>query len=59
MKSIGIFAAPYKPQAIELAGHLLRMAETEGIAVRLQESAARPLQRPTSSAPMSNSPPPM
>lgn len=46
MKSIGIFAAPYKPQAIELAGHLLRLAETEGIAVRLQESAARPLERP-------------
>lgn len=46
ISSLGIFAAPYKPQASQLAAGLTEMAEKAGIRVRLQPHAAGEIGRP-------------
>jgi NAD+ kinase len=46
MKTLGIFAAPFKPQAAELAAQLVELAKPHGIAVRLEKSCAEQLNRP-------------
>jgi NAD+ kinase len=45
MRSLGIFAAPYKPQAAELAAQLVALAEKRGIEVHVQDSCAREIGR--------------
>jgi NAD+ kinase len=45
MKSIGIFAAPQKPNVPELVTHLAALAHRHGIEVRLQPEIARLLNR--------------
>jgi NAD+ kinase len=45
MRSLGIFVAPSKPYAIELAQRLVGLAEAHGIIVRLQGSCAHHIDR--------------
>jgi NAD+ kinase len=45
MRSLGIFVAPSKPYATELARHLVRLAEAHDITVRLQRSCAHQIER--------------
>lgn len=45
MNSIGVFAAPAKPRAIELALQLVSLAERHNIEVRLQSSCACKIKR--------------
>ena len=45
LKTLGVFAAPYKPQAAELAGQLLELATKNDISVRLEKSCAALLNR--------------
>ncbi len=45
MKTLGIFTAPNKPAAFELARRLIGLAEARGVEVRLQEHGARDLGR--------------
>lgn len=45
ISSIGIFAAPYKPQAAELAAQIVKMAEKAGVEVRLQSDCAGEIGR--------------
>jgi len=45
MKTLGILAAPYKPQAAELANRLVDLAQSRGVDVRLQEHCAREIGR--------------
>ncbi|HEX8551372.1 MAG TPA: NAD(+)/NADH kinase [Abditibacteriaceae bacterium] len=49
--SIGIFAAPYKPQAAALAARLTELATGDGLGVRLQEACAREIGRNELAAP--------
>ncbi|HEX8833841.1 MAG TPA: NAD(+)/NADH kinase [Abditibacteriaceae bacterium] len=44
-RSIGIFAAPYKPQAAELAQQLVRLCEARGVEAHVQEDCARAIER--------------
>lgn len=45
MRSLGIFAAPYKPQASEMAARLVQLAAAHDIEARLQAGCARTLGR--------------
>ena len=45
MKTLGIFAAPFKTQATELARQLVGMAEAQGVSVRLQSHCATEIER--------------
>ena len=45
ISSLGIFAAPYKPQAASLAARLVELAERDGLPVRLQRACATELNR--------------
>ncbi len=45
MRSLGIFAAPYKPQASEMAARLVQLAAAHDIEARLQAGCARSLGR--------------
>lgn len=46
LHTLGVFAAPYKPQAAELAAQLVELAAKHDIAVRLEKSCAAQLNRP-------------
>lgn len=46
LRTLGVFAAPYKPQAAKLAAQLVELAKPHGIAVRLEKSCAAQLNRP-------------
>lgn len=46
MRSIGIFAAPFKPQAAELSAQLIALAEARNVRVLAEEHCARNLNRP-------------
>lgn len=46
MHSIGIFAAPFKPQASELAARLVTLAEARGLRVCVEEACAASIARP-------------
>lgn len=46
LRTLGVFAAPYKPQAAKLASQLVELAKAQGIIVRLEKSCAAQLQRP-------------
>jgi len=45
MRSLGIFAAPRKPSAKELARQLVALAEAHGIEVRIQDGCAQEIGR--------------
>jgi NAD+ kinase len=45
MNSIGIFAAPFKPQAAELAARLVGLAEARGLKVLVESDCAHALNR--------------
>ncbi|HVF84452.1 MAG TPA: NAD(+)/NADH kinase [Abditibacteriaceae bacterium] len=46
MRSLGIFAAPFKPQACELAARLVQLGEARGLRLRIEESCAQTINRP-------------
>ena len=46
MRSLGIFAAPFKPQACELAARLVQLGEARGLRLRVEESCAHTINRP-------------
>lgn len=45
LKTLGVFAAPYKPQAAELAAQLVALAAQHDIGVRLERTCAAQLNR--------------